>query len=697
MADLLCEVVSEPMPPGLQGWVWRQMWEGLRSGLKERSGYDMGEPCEGEDNLVTPYRVVLMVRDLPMILPPRELERRGPREDAPEVAFEGFLRSVGGDREGCVVEETAKGRFWFYRKREEGLEMAEVLRGLIVDVILGLRWPTVMRFADEGALWVRPLQRVVGVLNGEVLGGGLDCEDRAWRAQRDDVEGYFPYESTTWEDMLCLGCGDRPREVEVRDLCDYEAMGLTLRREDREKEIRRLCGEEEVGGWSVKGSYLGERFAVLRCEVEGGVDLPTDVVSTVLLEHMKVFVSGCEGGVVKFLALLERRSDGCQDYERIRRGYEKVAVARLQDANFFWLEDGRVPLESRIVFLEDRIWHRKLGSMGAKARRLEALTGCIVEKMGGGLDEVERGCRAGLLSKSDLASRFVGEYPSLQGLVGRYYGQREGEDERVSEAIGCQYKVAEEVVEVGMVSRGLYLAERLDTLVGMWHVGEQPTGSRDPFALRRAALQVVKVLWFWEVDLSLETLLESAMERGEWRREGLGEELLLYFRVRLEEVLSERYGKPFVEASLGRKLGSLCVKEVVGTCEALKHLDERDHLELLSDMWHRAGGLIEVEEVGGDYDEGLSDCEEERNLWKSWMGLEKKGMGRNCEGIIAYAEEILVVKKDFDEFCDNVRVNDPDERTKSENRMRLLWRVREGLDEIFAGDSLVRMYSQRKR
>ena len=447
------------MPASVQKTIWDDLYRKLKRGLYEDWGYELRDVSEKYKNLVTPYRVVFILKDLPIITPSRTIEHRGPREDAPYKAIEGFLKRWGISYEDCIVEETKKGRFLFYHERIEGQSMAEALSKAFVTAITQLRWDKVMRFADEEAVWIRPLQRIVGVFDGKKLIGGLDCTTKSWK-EKGAGDSFLEYKNTSWDDMLCLGktdtpkeikvrvlmlfyqlflCKtDTPKEIQVRDIKDYKGIDIILNHDSRYEEFKKKYSDclkakdllhfhgNNVSTWLRNNLYLIERGKVLTCKIENKTgELPKEVIELALLDHLKAKVFEIDDSVISFYIMIEKRRDNSQDRKLIREGYQKVAMARLADAQFFWSEDSKIKLTNRLPMLDKQTWHNKLGSVGDKARRLEKLCPEIVKILGGSDDRlIELARQAGLISRSDLSSHLVIEYPSLQGVIGSHYAKR---------------------------------------------------------------------------------------------------------------------------------------------------------------------------------------------------------------------------------------------------------------------------------
>lgn len=733
--NALLELISEPMPASMQEKIWRDLFNGLQNNLRDDWGYELEDVPEEYQYLVTPYRVVIILKDLPTFTHSRVVEHRGPRENAPDKAVDGFLSRWGVTRDDCTIEATNRGSFWFYHEKIEGKSMREALSKAFIDAITQLKWDKVMRFADEKAIWIRPLQRMVGVFGDEKLVGGLDCKSGTWAESGNIEEGFLEYQDSSWDDMLCLGKGDTPEEIPVRDINDYEDIDIVLKPTGRYKDLEQKYfgggGDPYTLFWLSGIIYLVERGELLPCEVEYDTgELPEEVIKTALLDHLKVRVYKIDAGKVYFCAMIEKRRDNSQDMSIIKKGYESVAKARLEDSKFFWNEDCKLTLEDRIPMLDRQVWHGKLGSVGDKARRLEKLCPKIAKLLGASDGQIGLAKQAGRISKSDLASHMVIEYPSLQGIIGSYYAEREKLDFRVCDALKTLYGTAKSPAKsVGLVGVlgsvdgidtivipdrvddlvgiALGLADSIDTIVGMWSVGEKPTGSRDPFALDRAAdgviLSMNNYMQRKDKNISIKQIIE--LSREVWGGINIdSSDLLEYFRERSSGRIGGMFaGGTSKSLSLSHYVlrqaavyrhgdDDLYVARTQNIYKALVELDVGGKLRKLSEMARRVYGLAgRREERLEDYDELLATELAEKELMQGVNELpviEDWSTNNVRESML----RALQLSSKVDIFCDRVRVNE--EGKMGENRKALLGRLANYLDNLANFEILIKGYSQ---
>ena len=436
-------------------------------------------------------------------------EERGPRIGAPDAAIEGFLRKHGAPREALVQE----GAFWVLQKPGQVIEAAGLIAAALPPLLRGFPWPKSMRWGTSDFAWVRPLQRILCLLDGRPVPFAL--------AQGEDaVHGLAAADLTEGHRVLA---GTEP--CAVRGVADYVA-GLRERfviadATERERIIAegidRLAAAEGLEVVPDRG-LLAEVAGLVEWPVpllgridDAFMDLPPELMRTTMRVNQRYFaLRHPDGRAAPRFAIVSNivPQDGGV---AIVAGNERVLRARLSDARFFWDLDRKQPLESFLPKLDSVVFHAKLGTQGERVRRLERLAGLIAPAVGA--DPALAG-RAARLAKADLASGMVGEFPELQGVMGRYYALHGGEDQRVAEAIGAHYRPLGpgDAVPGEPVAVAVALADKLDQLTGFFAVDERPTGSGDPYALRRAALGVVRIVRENDLRLRLLELLIDADE-----------------------------------------------------------------------------------------------------------------------------------------------------------------------------------------
>ncbi|MBX6366772.1 MAG: glycine--tRNA ligase subunit beta [Rhodospirillales bacterium] len=694
MPDLLFELLSEEIPARMQARAAEDLARIVGAKLEAAGlGYKAAR------SYVTPRRLTLVVEGLPEAQADVTEERRGPRVDAPEKAIEGFLKAAGlGSLAECEKRDTGKGVFWLAVIRKSGRPTAEVLPGLLREAVYDFPWPKSMRFPAAPFRWVRPLQSVLCLFGGKVLPIEL---------------GSVPVGDTTEGHRFLAG-----QRVRVKDFADYRAKlsaaSVVLDPVERRQKI--LEGLEREAGR--RGLRLKDDPALLD-EVTGLVeypvvlagriddafmDVPPEVLTTSMRAHQKYFACLGSDGKLAPHFLLVANTTTSDNGAAVVAGNERVLRARLSDAKFFWDQDRKVPLESRVPKLAERIFHAKLGTVLDKVRRVEALAEALVPFVPGAEKALAR--RAALLAKADLSSGMVGEFPELQGVMGAYYARHDGEDEAVAAAVAEHYSPLgpSDRCPTAPVSIVVALADKIDSLAAFFSIDEKPTGSKDPYALRRAALGVIRLILENRLRVPLAAMFDRAAElvAGQlgggtlfvrapgWSRElsRVAVDLLGFFADRLEVHLREKGVRhDLIDAvfSLG---GEDDLVRLLSRVAALGgFLESEDGANLLV-AYRRASNIVRIEEKrdGRSYDEApdpaLLDLPEEKALFA------RLGEARHAAGAALAHEEferamaaLAALRRPVDEFFDRVTVNAPEAELRA-NRLRLLSEIRATLGRV---------------
>lgn len=489
MPDLLLELFSEEIPARMQVRAAADLERAVNKAL-----LDAGFMPEGVKAFATPRRLTLVATGLPARQPDRREEKKGPRVGAPEKAVQGFLKSAGlASLDDCEQREDKKGAYYVAVIDRKGEETADLIAGFMPEIIRNFPWQKSMRWgdasSDDRALkWVRPLHSILCAFNGEIVGfeiGGVQTGDK-----------------TAGHRFMA------PKEIKTRNFDDYvsrlRAANVVLDTEERKEIIANdaatLCKAQgfelvEDAGLLNEVAGLAEWPVVMMGAFdEKFLALPDEVLTASMRGHQKYFSvrdpkSGRLANRFICIANIEAPDGG----KAMRAGYERVLTARLSDAWYLYNQDLKTKLEDRVPALDKVTFFEGLGSVGDKARRIAALAKEIAPAVGADPKAAER---AGLLAKADLVSGMVYEFPELQGVMGRYYAIEEAMPGAISNAIRDHYKPAgqDDEVPTDPVSVAVALADKIDTLTAFWAIDKKPTGSSDPFALRRAALGVIELV-----------------------------------------------------------------------------------------------------------------------------------------------------------------------------------------------------------
>ncbi|MCZ8312491.1 MAG: glycine--tRNA ligase subunit beta [Magnetospirillum sp.] len=503
MAELLLEILSEEIPARMQGRAAEELKRLVCEGLG-KAGLEFSK----SEAFVTPRRLALVVDGLPLRTPDLKEEKKGPRVGSPDQAIAGFLKGAGlASLDACEKRMVGKAEFWFAVVDKKGAATSEILPGVIVEAIKALPWPKSMRAGTQRFAWVRPMQGIVALLDGTSLSGEFDLGGdkiafgnttvghRFLAPAAFAVSGFADYRAKLEKAFVILDAAARRAKISADASAAAAKLGVKLR--DDPGLLDEVAGLVE---WPVVlAGAIDEKF----------MDVPAEVLVTSMRAHQKYFATlnadGSLGRHFIVVANMVAEDNG----ELIVAGNERVLRARLSDAKFFWDQDRKTKLEARVPALASRVFHAKLGKVLQKVERLEKLSAFIAGKIGA---DVAAATRAAHLAKADLSSGMVGEFPELQGIMGRYYARHDGESELVANAIRAHYQPLGpgDACPSEPVSVAVALAEKIDTLAGFWSIDEKPTGSKDPFALRRSALGVIRLILENKIRLDLGSVFKWA-------------------------------------------------------------------------------------------------------------------------------------------------------------------------------------------
>jgi glycyl-tRNA synthetase beta chain len=632
----------------------------------------------------TPRRLVLMLKGLPEKEADREEQVIGPpvavalgEDGLPTKAAVGFAKRCGVEPEALERVQTDKGEYLAAQQKTVGRPTGEVLGELVPRVLMEIRWPKQMRWGQGTGPWVRPVHGVVSLLDGELVPFELFGVAAGRTTVGHPVLSPEPYEVS--------GVDHYRQELARRD--------VEVRPEERSRALAEAMAQraEGLGGTVVEDAELLAKLASI-CEIpgvmEGGFDeafleLPREVLIASLKDHQSAFTVEKDGELLpSFLTVMDRPDDPAG---RVRSGNEWVVEARLADARFFFGEDAKRRLTERSELLSALTFEERLGSYADKQVRIASLSEVILKQLGWE-DERAAAEEAALLLKTDLTTEMVKEFTSLQGIVGGIYARREGYPEEVWQALYDQYlpASADDPVPRGRVGQVVALADRLDTLVGIFGLGKIPTGSRDPFGLRRAAQGVVRIALEGEMPLDLDLVAAKGALLYEDRLDKSGEEILevlrpfLYDRIRY---LLGLQGYAYDEIEAGLAVGGSNLPDLKARVDALHKLREREDFLSVVLAAKRIVNIVKDAPEHSLKVEALSEPAE-KDLHAAYERLrseiEEAGASGDYEGGLAKIAEFAEV---LDRFFVEVLVMDEDERLRH-NRIALLQAIYRSISRI---------------
>jgi len=681
MPDLLIELFSEEIPARMQARAAADLKRLVTDGLVEA-----GLTYAAAGAFATPRRLALSVEGLPPQSPRQREERKGPRADAPEKAIEGFLRSTGLTRNELEVRDEKKGQVLFAVIERPGRPAAQIVAEVLDRAIRTFPWPKSMRWGAGSLRWVRPLHSVLCVLSDEQGAEIVPFE----------VEGLRAGDTTRGHRFMA------PDGFSVTSFDDYAAKlkraKVILSAEERAGQIWHdatnrafAAGLEVVEDRALLAEVAGlvEWPVVLMGEIgEAFLDLPPEVLQTSMREHQKFFsVRDGSGRITRFVTVANRET--ADDGATILAGNGKVLSARLSDAKFFWENDLRIAragMGDWLAALRDVTFHDKLGSQADRIDRIAALARDLAPAVGADPDRAEQAAR---IAKADLSSEMVYEFPELQGVMGRYYAGAAGVPQDVAAAAELHYKPLgpSDEVPTDPVAVAVALADKLDTLTGFWAIDEKPTGSKDPYALRRAALGVIRLVLGNGVRVGLNDRpgpFHRAAELVGPRDAGSADtaDLLSFFHDRLKVHLRDEGIRHDVIDAVLAMPGSDDLVLLVARARALSAFLQTDDGENLLLGFRRANNILAQAEQkdGVEYSFGadpkFAETDEERALFAALDAAEARiRPAMEAEDFAAAMAAMAALRQPTDAFFEAVQIN-TDNQVVRRNRLNLLNRIR---------------------
>ena len=684
MPDLLLELFSEEIPARMQAKAAEDLKSLVTNGLVEA-----GLTYASAASFATPRRLCLVVDGLSANSPTTTEERKGPRVDAPEAAIEGFLRGAGVSRDALETREDKKGEIYVARITHQGRDAADVIAELVPSVIRNFPWPKSMRWGAGSLRWVRPLHSILCLLTDEAGAGVVPFEvddivagdkTRGHRFMAPDafaVSSFEDYEAKLKRAHVILRANERADAIWHEASQMAFAAGLEL------VEDRGLLAE--VAG-------LVEWPVVLMGEIGADfLNLPPEVLQTSMKEHQKFFSvkNPKTGRIERFVTVANRIT--ADEGATILAGNQKVLSARLSDAKFFWENDLRVAKSDITQWtqsLENVTFQAKLGSQAARIERIAELAAELAPIVGADADQARQAAK---IAKADLSSEMVYEFPELQGLMGRYYAAEAGYAPEIAAVAQEHYQPLgpSDDVPNAPLSVAVALADKIDTLTGFWAIDEKPTGSKDPYALRRAALGVIRLILDNGVRLNLSVPFVSRVAGfGSDAPEAAAADLLSFFHDRLKVHLrDEGIRHDVIDACLSMA-GNDDLALVVARARAVQAVLSTDDGENLIQGYRRANNILTQAEAkdGVEYrfgaDMKFAETDEERALFAALAAArEAANPALASEDFAAAMAALAALRGPIDAFFEKVQVN-ADSEIVRRNRLNLLHEIVETCGKV---------------
>ncbi len=671
--DLLIEIGTEELPPKALRRLAAAFCDGIRQGLEKADlAYTRIQP------FATPRRLGVLVHEVADQQPDRTIERRGPALTAafdeaglPTRAAQGFAASCGVAVEQLERLENSKGAWLLFRSTEPGKPAAALLPGIVENALKQLPIPKRMRWGDLPAEFVRPVHWVV-LLHGEQL---IDASILGLPSVRTTRGHRF----------------HQPEPLHIASPADYEELlhtkGFVIADFERRRQAIHAQVEElaaQLNGKAVLDPQLLDEVTALvewPVAIAGKFDhrfleIPPEVLIASMKGHQKYFhvVDDAQRLMPYFIAISNIDS---RDPAQVREGNERVIRPRLSDAEFFWNQDRKQPLASRLESLKEVVFQKQLGTLYERSLRISRLAATLAEESGA---DAEKAKRAGLLSKCDLMTEMVGEFPELQGVMGRYYALHSGEDKEVAQALDEQYmpRFAGDRLPGTPTGQRLSIADKLDLLVGIFSIGQPPSGDKDPFALRRAALGALRIAIECNLDLDLERALIHAAHgyRHDFEREVIIGEVFRFMMERLRGYYQEQgYPPDLFDAVLARRpTRPVDFDRRIRALAAFRELPEAESLaaanKRIANILRQAEG-----EIPQQVDPALLQSKEEKQLAQRVAEMEEQVKPLFRDGEYEQAlSRLAALRQPVDRFFEQVMVMVEDEALRR-NRLALLERL----------------------
>ena len=680
MAQLFLTIGSEEIPARMQQSAGRDLERLLVSALDEAA-------IAPSDTTAYwgPRHIAVRIDTMLAQQPDREIEKRGPRIDAPDKAIDGFCQSVGMSRDELTQEDTGKGTFFFARKSEKGQPAETLLPEIVNQILSQFPWPKSQRWGTSRKSWVRPMHHIGLLLDGKIVEGAFDLGGDMHIAFSNQATGHpfhknetFTFDSAdSWSEQMrdhfvLADAHEKTELIKAEIAAKTKALGIeVIPDEGLLAEVTGLVEWPNI----IIGNIAPEHM-----------ELPEEVLITSMRVHQKYFATRTiagdnKGAIAPYFITVANRLPAPETDKLIQQGNERVLRARLADAAFFYQQDKAQPLSDNLPALDNITFYEGLGSVGDKVKRMTALAQEIASHITGANPEAVK--TAAQLAKTDLVTDMVGEFPELQGLMGGYYATHHGYDNDISTAIAEHYKPvgASDTVPSTPTALAVSLADKIDTLVGFFGVGAKPTGSKDPFALRRAALGILRMIDECDIALPLSDICKSASKLHGF--DTLDDDVSPFIKDRLSVMLRDGGKKePLPHDVVLATLSTAGIENprlMMRKAAALKGALDGDEGAKLIAGFKRANNILSAEvkksqdALPTQIDAAHFIDEEEKALFTAIEAIPTKAVESEAD-LMAVISSLASLAKPIDNFFEQVIVNHEDEAVRA-NRLALLNRI----------------------
>ena len=665
MAELLLELYSEEIPPQLQIAARSQIKQSIENSFEEDS-------INYKELLVysSPTRLMVFIKSLPEKIKIEAKEIKGPKVGSPDQVLRGFIKAKNANEKDLVEKDTNKGKFYFIKTKSQSILVEDLLIKIIPKAIGSINWKKSMKWSDHNLMWGRPLRSIFAKFNNKKLS--------------------FKFEHLDTTDNVIIEQDLITKTKKIKDFEDYrnflKSSKIIVDHQEREEIILK-----KISSLSQSKQYKDTLNPKLLEEVVNIVEdpnllhvsfskdyleIPKEIVISTLEKHQRYFpIFDNRDRLTNHFFVVANKKD---EKKLITQGNKRVVEARLADAKFFWDKDRSKNLIKQIANLKSVTFYEKLGTIYDKTQRLRQLAGLLSDDLNINKEKVQV---AASISKSDLCSDLVGEYPELQGVMGKYFALAQGFDEDVANSVSDHYLPTglTSVLPKKPFSYSISIVDKIDTLVGFFVINEKPTSSKDPFALRRAAIGLLRIIIENKLSFKLRDLISYALrlyqDQGvEIKNENTVQEVLEFIKERMRNVLKLKNIKTdIIEASISSHAGDNFLALYAKTILMSKYKNKGIGLNAIS-SYKRASNILDKagKEITGRPDAVLFRKDEEKILHEKINEIRKaftvKDDNKDYEGLLIKLSD---TKESTDNFFDNVVVNDENQDIKN-NRLELL-------------------------